>query len=131
MAPSPPSHTNRMATRGMTLMEVMVALFILSIGILGVAQLQMTAIRGNSSANHISVAAMVAADQAETLLDMGFHDANLKDGTTTEGPYQIQWKLSPWPDASSSSRDIDLTISWNTDGRPHALNYKFIKAHGI
>jgi len=53
--------------RGATLVETLVALLILSIGLLGVAGLQMQALRGNHGAHLRSQATMLANDIADRM----------------------------------------------------------------
>ena len=56
--------------RGFTLTEVLVAMTILAIGLLAIAGMQITAIRGNSSANTITANTAVAAGIMEKLLSL-------------------------------------------------------------
>ena len=50
---------------GFTLVELLIALVIFAIGILGVATMQITSIKGNSKSRQISEAANVGADRVE------------------------------------------------------------------
>lgn len=53
--------------RGISLIEVMVALLILSVGLLGLAGIQVTGLRGNQSAYLKTQAGIIAADVADRL----------------------------------------------------------------
>lgn len=55
-------HTMKTRARGMTLVEVLVTLVIISVGLLGVAALQLTSLRNNYDAYVRSQASMLAAD---------------------------------------------------------------------
>lgn len=59
--------TSRDGQRGATLIETLVALLVLSIGLLGVAGLQMQALRGNHGAHLRSQATMLAHDIADRM----------------------------------------------------------------
>ncbi|OQX13983.1 MAG: hypothetical protein BWK76_15370 [Desulfobulbaceae bacterium A2] len=54
---------------GFSLVEVMVALAIFAIGLLSIAAMQVTAIRGNSSARRLSEATSLLQDVAERVLE--------------------------------------------------------------
>ncbi len=58
---------NRCSQHGFTLVEVMVALVIFSISLLGLAGLQAAALRDNQIANQNSIATQLAGDMAERL----------------------------------------------------------------
>ena len=60
----------RPSERGMTLLEVVIALAIFSIGIMAVASLQVSSTNGDTRARLATEAATVAHDQAEKLLSM-------------------------------------------------------------
>jgi len=65
---------------GFTLVELLIALVIFSVGILGVATMQITSIKGNGKANQISEASNAGADRIEILIALGYADALLNDG---------------------------------------------------
>lgn len=64
---------------GFTLIEVVIALGVLSIGILGLMVMQLSAIKGNSTANTITAESNWAADRIELVLDLDFFHADLLD----------------------------------------------------
>ncbi|UCF83669.1 MAG: prepilin-type N-terminal cleavage/methylation domain-containing protein [Desulfobacteraceae bacterium] len=70
---------------GFTLLEVIVAISILTFGLLAVASMQTTAIRGNYNASHITEATTFAQDTLEELLALRFTDAALADAQPAVG----------------------------------------------
>ena len=60
-----PNRINRQS--GLTLLEVMITVVILSLGLLGLAGLQMTGLKNNRNAYYNTVAAQVAQDLAERI----------------------------------------------------------------
>ncbi|NNF98468.1 MAG: prepilin-type N-terminal cleavage/methylation domain-containing protein [Desulfobacteraceae bacterium] len=65
---------------GFSLIEIMIALAVLSIGILGVASMQLSASRGNTSAAKLTFLYTIAADRVEKLMGLPY-DAPLLSGT--------------------------------------------------
>jgi len=66
--------------RGFTLIEVIVALAILTIGILSVNAMQTASVRGNMTANNITIASTWAADKVEWIFGMDYEDLEDKNG---------------------------------------------------
>jgi type IV pilus assembly protein PilV len=66
------------AHSGFTLIELLVAIVVLSVGLLAIAGMQVTAIRGNASANVISTKTAVAEGILEEILSWSFDDVRLK-----------------------------------------------------
>ena len=81
---------------GFTLLEVIIALFIFSVGLLAVASMQMTAIKGNYFSGTLTEASNWAADQMETLMSLPYADVDLAAGDHTS-PQDI-WSLSSGSD---------------------------------
>lgn len=85
--------------RGFTLIEVLIAVTLLVIGILGVAAMQIAAIGANATAYRISDAAYWAAYQQEKLMGMNYATApELTSGdhtdTTTAAGFTIKWTVT-------------------------------------
>jgi type IV pilus assembly protein PilV len=64
---------------GFTVIEVMIAITILAIGLLGIASMQMNAIRGNSLSDNITCALTLAEDKMEELMGLDYSDPALED----------------------------------------------------
>jgi Tfp pilus assembly protein PilV len=64
---------------GLTVLEVLAAIAILSFGLLAVATMQGSSIKGNSQAIGTTEGITVAQDQIEKLLRLPYNDANLTD----------------------------------------------------
>lgn len=64
---------------GFTLIEVVIALGVLSFGILALMLMQLAAIKGNSTANTVTGESNLAADRIERILDLDYFHANLAD----------------------------------------------------
>lgn len=55
-------NTTRLSQNGISLLEVMIAVLVLSVGVLGAASLQLNAIRYSASADHATRATLIARD---------------------------------------------------------------------
>ena len=73
---------------GFTLIEVIVALAILTIGILAVNAMQTAAIRGNMTASDITISSTWASDRVEQIFGMAYDDlaVNNKGRRATQDP---------------------------------------------
>lgn len=69
----------KITNQGFTLIEVMMAMVIFSVGILGLIGMQISAIQGNDDASEISQALAVAQDQLDTLLTLPYSATDLDD----------------------------------------------------
>jgi type IV pilus assembly protein PilV len=64
---------------GFTLIEVMIAMLILAIGILAVAKMQISAVKGNSAASGFTEATSFAQNKMEELVNLDYDDSGLND----------------------------------------------------
>jgi type IV pilus assembly protein PilV len=88
--------------RGFTLIEALVALVVLSIGLLGVAALQLTALRNNSSASFRTQATYLAYDIADRM--------RANRDRALAGNYDVTYANTP-TGAALADRDV---IAWKT-----------------
>ena len=99
--------------RGFTLLEVMVALVIFTIGLLGLAGMQIMAIKGNSFGQQMTVASTIAQNQLEAMRESA---GSLSDGNDTVTDqngitYTRTWTVT----ADSPDTNMDtvlITVSW-------------------
>ncbi|MFY9168111.1 MAG: prepilin-type N-terminal cleavage/methylation domain-containing protein [Desulfomonilia bacterium] len=125
---------------GFTLVELAVAILVFSLGILGIAKLQMMAVQGNAFSMQITEGICVAQNTIERLMDLPQTstslggEADLSDGPYQhDGPTQIQrnmvfktqWLVSQV--GTTGLRQVDVQVSWEEKGTPHAITLSFIK----
>ncbi|WP_027363110.1 prepilin-type N-terminal cleavage/methylation domain-containing protein [Desulfospira joergensenii] len=107
--------------QGFTLIEALMAMLVLTIGILALNSMQVSSTRGNSSANNLTVASSVAGDGFERLLNLDYDDStmdpagNPHDETELTG-YQlpagvasISWNVAEWTNTDGTDNDGDGT----------------------
>jgi type IV pilus assembly protein PilV len=73
---------------GFTLLEVMIAVTVLTVGLLAVAGMQTAAIRGNDNAHRVTEGTTWAQDRLELLVALPYNDARLTVGTGKADPVQ-------------------------------------------
>ena len=95
---------------GMSMIEMLVAVVILAVGLLGLAELQVTAIRANSQSNVTVAAAAIAQRVIETVAAMSPDDIIFDNGTIN-----ATWAGSPLPVPGSGSFNITYTVRRSVD----------------
>ena len=126
----------RQGAGGFTLLEVIIAISILSIGILGVATMQTSAIRANFFAGNTTIGTTWASDKMEELIALGYQDyedSNLEDtdgdgdaglddataGTAdyneNQGDYSIFWNVSE-DSLLNDTKTIRIIVRWADHG---------------
>ncbi len=100
---------------GFTLVEVMIAMVVFIIGVLAVAALHVTSIRGNASASSFTEATTHAGDWIETLMTLPYNDGRLQDGSGTgDGVNGLNDTVdNGGADFSQKTTDMRYTIDTN------------------
>ena len=108
--------------KGFTLLEVIVAISILTFGLLAVASMQMTAIRGNYNASNITEATTVAQDRLEDLMGLLYSDPLLDPGNGLSDPappspsgYTVAYDVLD-NNPISNTRLVTVTVQWQDKG---------------
>jgi type IV pilus assembly protein PilV len=123
-----------------TLIEVLIAMTIFAVGILGVAAMQLTSVRGNTSAANVTANTFIGEDRVETLMSAAYNSGTLGsgpqtfatqdvdgidndvDGTTDEagetGPVTVSYIVED-DTPVARSKTITYTVT-----RPHAFGQK-------
>ncbi|MCP4116030.1 MAG: prepilin-type N-terminal cleavage/methylation domain-containing protein [Desulfobacteraceae bacterium] len=72
-------------TSGFTLLEILIAMVIFSIGLLGVAKMQISSIRSNSYSQEMTDATILAKDKIEELMAIDYNNRVLLNDVDTDG----------------------------------------------
>jgi type IV pilus assembly protein PilV len=126
--------------KGFSLIEVLIGLVILAIGLLAVAGLQVTSIRGNYSSNNVTQATYIAQSRLEFLKTLDFTSDRLKQGDYDPDPFTgkvtvsgIDFNLRYRVDKDFDPviklilTRITYTVSW-TDGVAHGISFSTIRS---
>lgn len=95
--------TFRPSDRGFSLVEVLVALIVLAVGLLGIAKMEALAISNISVANRRSLAAIQAQSLADAMhLNRGFWSTAAANAAviTVSGTTVTNAPVTPWPDCT-------------------------------
>jgi type IV pilus assembly protein PilV len=125
--------------KGWTLIEILIAIVVLTVGLLAVGTMQISAIRGNFMGGNTSIALSLASQKMEDLFNQPYDDSGdlaagvhplepepVSDtGETGTGFYRRSWTITDsssllgnWPEM----KQIEITVSWENDRHRVALS---------
>jgi prepilin-type N-terminal cleavage/methylation domain-containing protein len=118
--------------KGFTLIEVLIGLIILAIGVLAIAGMQITSIRGTSFSNNLNQASILAQERLEFLKSLPISDTRLGTGYGTQN-YPNDMNVGIFLGSYSATRNpnyvlIRYTVSWLEQGVTHHVSFSTIKS---
>ena len=121
--------------KGFSLLEVLISIVVLSIGLLGVANMQVVAIRINDNANQMTQATTITQDKVEELMALPFNAAALADATppgefTTSNEakptgYTVQWQVD---DNADGTKTVNVNTTWVNTGEPKSFSLSMVRS---
>lgn len=102
-----------LSSNGFSLMEILIAMTIFSIGIMGVAKMQLSSVSGNASARVVADSVVQTSSRIESLLLLPYDHADLVEGThagAAMAGYTLSWTVVddfPVP----SNKRITVTVT--------------------
>ena len=110
--------------KGFSLLEVLIALVFLAVGLLALAGLHVTSLRGNNFSQHLTRATYLAQDRLEFLKNLPLNSDRLlpnqyDDQRVTLSGMSFERTYSVVREADNM-RTIQYTVRWN-DGRNHSV----------
>ena len=120
--------------KGFSLIEVMICLVFLAIGLLAIASLQVTSVRGNFFSNNLMQATYVAQDRLEFLKNLPIDDPSLTTENHDDGTFKIpdsdltfKRSYSVEPFDPNGNYLIKYSVQWN-DGKDHKISFSTIRS---
>ncbi len=141
---------------GYTLIEVLMAMAIFSIGFLAVSTMQISAINSNANARNHTTVLTYAKDKVEDLMALPYTDANLNgsDGGTLHAPLAASdgidnnengeidesgeaghidirwrvWTIDLYGDPTADAKAVQVTVTRAATGKQRQAKLNFIKA---
>jgi type IV pilus assembly protein PilV len=100
--------------KGFTLVEIMVAISIIAIGLLGLVSVTVMVIKGNTLSKTMTTATTLANDKMEQLKQTGY--ASLASGVdTAQSLYARTWTVTQ-DSPVAGMKTIEVTVQWTWDG---------------
>ena len=129
------SRTRRLG--GLSLVELMIALAVLSVGLVGMLSMQTDALRGSRHGRHVSEGARVAEEQMELLQRLpwaAIPPSGWSAPRTVTGPmngagpgqaqsYLVSSRVTAGP--TTTLRLLDVQVTWTTPGAPAGTTPSF------
>ncbi|MDY6952926.1 MAG: prepilin-type N-terminal cleavage/methylation domain-containing protein [Thermodesulfobacteriota bacterium] len=118
--------------RGFTLLEVLIAVVVLSIGLLGMAGLTTGIMRGNLLSSRMTTAVTLAQQKIEAMRGLGHSGMAMTDTTTTEDYRSMadhpSYKRVTSVDVANPApgmKTVTVTVFWDGDGHSTLLTAIF------
>lgn len=108
--------------RGFTLVELLLAIIVFSIGVLGLAGTAAIVSRQMNSAQYQALAATRAVARLDSLASVSC--TMLTDGTSTNRGVSEAWRVTRFPNAAPFiTADVTNTVTWTFRGRTRSQVY--------
>lgn len=122
---SPLDHNDKNGN-GFTFLDVLMALAILSIGLLSLAELQIITIKGNKSSRDLTSAVILAEAKIEELKGNGFASLSNGQDTVNEkgeegGIFTRKWTITNYK-GSANMKQVKVTIEWSDSKGSHSIS---------
>jgi len=117
--------------KAFSLIEVMIALITLAVGLLGMASLQITSIKGNSFSSHVTQASILAQNKLEDLKNLPYGAPELTGGQPAQQITKSGLVFTVGYDVSllgNSMKKITTNVQW-TDRTNHSVSLSTIKSN--
>lgn len=118
----------RVRPNGFTLVDMLVALLLLTIGLLGMAKLTIAIMDGNQASNNVTQAAIVAETKMETIRRQGYKGIADEDTTTVEDfnsiPNYPDFQRITYIDADApveGIKTVTIAVNWKKREYPKTL----------
>jgi len=116
-------------SKGFTLIEIMIAIFLLVVAMLGVISVTVMVIKGNSFSKTMTTATTLAADKMEELKNTAYDNLAATATDTPESIFTRTWAVTDGPPYNPTTpysttnkplmKTVVVTVAWNWQGNNH------------
>jgi len=110
---------------GFTLLEVLIAISILTVGLLGVAQMQIMGIRGNYFSGNTTAALTLAEEKMEGLLGSSYSAVVADNENNVNSIFQRITNVVVSTPPQPTFKTVIVTVGWDNDS--HSVTLSCIK----
>ena len=110
--------------RGFTLIEILIAVFLLVTALLGVMSTTVIVIKSNSLSKEVTTATTLAKDKMEQLKNTGYD--SLAGTDTADSIYTRTWTVTPDGSPAAGMKTIEVKVEWQSAS--HNVTLKTIMA---
>ena len=110
---------------GFTLIEIMIAILILVIALLGIAGVTVSVINGNAFSKEITSATTLGQDKMEELKNTDY--GSIASGSDTDSIYTRTWTVTA-NSPVANTKTVEVEVSWSRGGNTHDVTLKTIVA---
>jgi len=108
--------------KGFTLLEILVAMTLLTTALLGMAGLTAALTQGNTFSNRLTVASTLAQDRLEDLTNLGYGNTAVADTTVTEDynsipnfPWYKRITTTDVDNPAAGMKTVTVAVLWAAD----------------
>ncbi len=113
---------------GFTLIEIMVALVVMSIGLTALAAVQISAIRGNAFSKRMTTAVSIADEKLEQIKSMPYVDIVSESSTQiTQSDMNFTRQVTVTNNIPlANTKTINVTVNWSEGSKSHSVPFTTI-----
>jgi len=112
---------------GFTLIEVMITMVVLSIGLVALAGIQISAIKGNAFSRRMTTAVSVAEQTIEQIKNSPYDNVQSQSTTqVTAANMNFNSQVNVTNTTPTNGKRVEVTVSWSDSGKSHDVRLSTI-----